>query len=145
MPEYDIVHFVPHKICLGGDPMEYWYDHIRQFNIIVNLTADAGHGTVPHAVVMHFSMLDIEEDEQVPDRERMEAFLGAVDTFACAGSSLWHCAAGINRSAFFLAAYLHLYRDMTIEEAIELLRERRDSMVLNNRVFHDTLIKWYSK
>jgi hypothetical protein len=58
-------------------------------------------------------------------------------------SSYWHCHAGQNRSAFGLAAYLHLFRDMTISDAIEQMRRRRDVRVLCNPLFEATLRSWF--
>lgn len=143
--DYHIVHDDPFPIAMGSDPDDYWYDFMREFRLIVNLTDRAGHETVPHAMVMHYSMLDMDEEEYVPEQEQSEHFLWAVHVFASTGPSYWHCAAGLNRSGYMLAAYLHLYRQLTIEDSIALLRKKRSRHVLCNKVFENALLRRYSK
>lgn len=138
------IHSEPHIIVMGANPSEYWIDSVSRFNVIVNLMDHPGHSTIPGAVVMHYSMIDMEDEEFVPDKDRSEDFLWAVHLFASTGTSFWHCRAGLNRSGYMLATYLHLYRQFRIKDAISLLREKRSHQVLNNSVFERALIKRYS-
>ena len=57
----------------------------------------------------------------------------------------WHCHAGINRSSFAAAAYLHRHRGLRISEAITLIREKRSDMCLCNSLFEETLRAWYGE
>jgi len=144
MTDHDLIHDDPAPLYLGSDPGDYLYDNIREFGLIVNLMDRLQTETAPHAIVMHYSMIDIEDTpELIPDRDRVEAFLWAVHVFAATEKTLWHCAAGLNRSGFMLAAYLHLYRQIPIRDAIALLREKREPTVLNNKTFERTLLEWY--
>lgn len=141
--DFSLVHEDPYPLVLGADPDDYLYDYMREFPLIVNMTGDAGHETTTHAIVMHYSMIDAPHEDLVPPQDRCEAFLRAAHVFASTGPSYWHCAAGINRSGFMVAAYLHLHRGLGIVDAISLLREKRHRFVLSNSMFERTLLERY--
>jgi protein-tyrosine phosphatase len=75
------------------------------------------------------------DGEQVPERERLESLADLVDQCLLKGKTLVHCQAGLNRSALVAGLTLMVYQDMTADEAIALLRERRTEQVLCNPAF----------
>lgn len=134
---------------LGSQPFFNWMDSdgFRQnrVHIVANLQNSVQYDTSKLKALLHLPMEDLQHESAVPSRERFERFLGAVDLMArgSEGNVLWHCRAGINRSAFALAAYLAIHKNIPIDEAIALIRANRDPGCLSNRVFLATLQKWY--
>jgi protein-tyrosine phosphatase len=94
----------------------------------------------PH---FHFPMRDSMNPALLPTREELVAFLRSVHPAVSQHASYWHCHAGQNRSAFGLAAYLHLFRGMTLSDAIEQMRQRRGDRILCNPLFEATLRGWF--
>lgn len=56
------------------------------------------------------------------------------------GKTLIHCQAGLNRSNLVAAVVLREVYGMSSREAIDLLRERRDQLVLCNETFENQLL-----
>lgn len=95
--------------------------------------------------VLGLPMLDVLDRSVAPTRAELERFLHAAHELVAHQPSYWHCHAGINRSSFALAAYLHLFHGIRISEVIEQLRARRVAMVLCNHVFEGLLREWYGQ
>ncbi len=83
--------------------------------------------------------------------EAFDAFVAAVTTYirvSGAKKVLFHCHAGLNRSAFVLAQYLAYTGDGelgTIEDIIALIQEKRSLSCLFNRLFVSRLHEWYGE
>ena len=135
-------------LILEQAPRVYMGEIPRDFDeipapVVVNLCGVFPPGYAGEHVVLALPMLDTLDTSAQVDQERLERFLASVHVHASEQASYWHCHAGLNRSGFALAAYLHLYRDLRISETITLLRERRSGMVLCNNVFERALREWY--
>ena len=138
--DHHLVSTEPTPLYMGEIPRDY---ADAPAPVVVNLC-----GVFPRIVpfgytVLSLPMHDTLELELIPERAEIERFLHGVHRFAEHEPSYWHCHAGINRSGFAVAAYLHLYRGLTISQAIENLRRRRSGMVLCNSVFEGLLREWY--
>lgn len=139
--EMHLIHNNPTEIYMGPIPISY--AHIPQ--VIFDFTSwSQKPDIVTHNMIMCFPMQDVQDKRALPKREDVEIFLKAAHELASRRSSFWHCLAGLNRSGLMLAAYLHLYRDLKIEEAITLIRHCRSKDALFNPVFVETLLEWYS-
>jgi protein-tyrosine phosphatase len=138
--DYHLVSTEPTPLYMGELPPDYGD---APAPVIVNLCGVFPRNAPLGVVVLSLPMHDTLEAEFVPARADLERFLRAVDHFAVDGPTYWHCHAGINRSGLAVASYLHLYRDLTISQAIENLRLRRSGMVLCNSLFERTLRAWY--
>lgn len=141
--DHHVIHADPADLVMGADPCTYKDPTQKRYALFVNLTSECGYATHRHTVVMHYSMRDNEDPYSIPEQERMETFLWAAHQYACAGPTYWHCSAGLNRSGFFVAAYLHLYRGTPIQDAIALLRRERHPKVLCNPAFVRVLEERY--
>jgi protein-tyrosine phosphatase len=75
------------------------------------------------------------DGEQVPKRDEMEALADFVIQCTSKGKTLVHCQAGLNRSALVAGLALVISKVATADEAIGLLRERRAKQVLCNPAF----------
>lgn len=137
------IHGAPVPLDMGSDPFDYTHKGLRKYVAFVCFTCRANH-TAPNGVVFQYSMQDIKHTDGIPDKIRSELFLKAVDNFASKGPTLWHCQAGLNRSGYMIAAYLHLYRGMHITKAISLMRNARSDRVLFNDTFENALLHRYS-
>lgn len=111
--------------------------------IVVNLCGIFPLGPVSGRLIYALPLLDLADEAAVPDRRVVEAFLDGVHAYASSEPSYWHCHAGLNRSGFVVAAYLHRHRGLRIGDAIASLRERRSPMVLCNPLFEARLREWY--
>ncbi len=132
-----LIHTDPNPIRLGPAPDPYTPPYESVWVSFIPVEPDPG--VIHHTLVMH----DTLEPERMPTRAGIEAFLDRVHRDAVSRPSYWHCFAGINRSAFGLAAYLYRFRGMRISEAIATLRERRGRMILSNSLFEARLRGWY--
>lgn len=56
--------------------------------------------------------------------------------------TLWHCTAGVNRSAYMLAAYLMRWAGTGARDTMEHLRELRGHYVLCNHSFSGALVRF---
>jgi protein-tyrosine phosphatase len=130
----------PPPIVLG--PLPYSYDDVPA-RVVVNLCGVEALGTRRLDALHVWALLDSQAERLVPPRETLERFLDRVHADVASGPSYWHCHAGINRSSFALAAYLHRFHRVRISDAIALLRERRSPMVLCNAAFEERLRAWY--
>lgn len=137
MRHCDGIHEAPALIVLGQRPA---YTMPPREPVLVSFVP---HPVAPDRVHFSFPMLDSLSPSELPSREALEHFLASVHPAVSRQASYWHCHAGLNRSAFGLAAYLHRYRGLRISAAIALLRERRDEQVLCNELFEATLRAWY--
>ena len=138
---YHLVSENPAPLFMGALP--YRWDDVPS-RVVVNLCGILPYGDGMFGRVVHLlPMLDVPERELLPERSRIEAFLDAVHAHAGHEPTYWHCHAGLNRSGFAVAAYLHRHRGVRIGEAIAQLREVRSPMVLCNPTFEETLRTWY--
>lgn len=97
----------------------------------------------PGELHFHFPMRDSMNPALLPTREELVSFLEHIHPAVSRRASYWYCRAGQNRSAFGLAAYLHLFRGMAISDAIERMRMLRDRRVLCNPLFESSLRGWF--
>ena len=127
-------------VYLGGMPVraERCSPGIR-----INVCAQVLVARVPHQPVFQLTLQDSLDPEALVAQSVLERFLCGVHAFAADQPSYWHCREGVNRSAFALAAYLHLYRGLRISSAIDRLRTCRSPLVLCNTLFEETLRTWY--
>ncbi len=141
MVSYHLVSEKPTALFMGALPSRW--DEVPA-RIVVNLCGIMPYGEGMFGRVVHLlPMLDVPEPELLPERRRLEAFLDAVHASAAGESSYWHCHAGLNRSGFAVAAYLHRHRGQRIGAAISWLRGVRSPMVLCNPTFERVLREWY--
>lgn len=111
--------------------------------MVLNLCGVYPAGDPEGRLVLGLPLLDVLDRSVAPSRQELERFLESAHELVQDAPSYWHCHAGINRSSFALAAYLHLYHGLRISDAIEQLRARRVRMVLCNHVFEGLLREWY--
>lgn len=130
----------PVPIYMGELPRDY---SMVPAPVVVNLCGVFPQAVPPVRVVHSMPLVDSLDVALLPSKDDVDRFLEAVHVHAQDLPSYWHCHAGINRSGFTLAAYLHRYRGLTISSSIALLRYRRSGMVLCNNVFERTLRSWY--
>jgi len=110
--------------------------------VIVNCTPE-GHQLIEpqhRLTILQFPFYDIDES---PNQRDIIDFLELVDQAIKNKASFWHCHAGLNRSGFMLAAFLHLHKHIPIRHAIQLLRDRRSSSILFNKTFENSLFSWF--
>lgn len=111
--------------------------------VVVNLCGIFPLGAADGRLIYALPLLDLAEEAAVPDRHVVEAFVDGIHAYAQAEATYWHCHAGLNRSGFVVAAYLHRHRGMRIGDAIASLRSKRSPMVLCNTLFEARLREWY--
>jgi len=138
--DHHLIHEHPTPIFVGELPRTYGQVPAP---VVVNLCGVYPPVQPPVRTVLSLPFADVPDEAHMPSRTQVERFLAAVHVHAATGATYWHCHAGINRSSFVVAAYLHLYRGMRISDAIETLRERRSRMALCNNVFERALREWY--
>jgi len=138
--DHHLIHEHPTSIFVGELPQTYAQVPAP---VVVNLCGVYPPVQPPVRTVLSLPFADVPDVAYMPSRNQVERFLAAVHTHASSKATYWHCHAGINRSSFVVAAYLHLYRGMRISDAIETLRARRSRMVLCNNVFESSLREWY--
>jgi hypothetical protein len=138
--DHHLVSELPAQLLMGELPRDY---EDVSAEVIVNLCGVFPPQAPLGAAVLTFTMHDSLDRGALPRQAEVERFLAAVHVLARDRSSYWHCHAGLNRSGFAVAAYLHLYRGLRISEAIAELRRARSPMVLCNRLFEETLRHWY--
>lgn len=73
--------------------------------------------------------------EEVPEDTVAQAAAWIADMIGAGKTVLVHCQAGLNRSGLVTAYHLMENEGMSADEAIGLLREKRDRWVLCNPVF----------
>ena len=138
--DYHRVHRAPTDIFLGELP-RVWAD--APAALLLNFCPDSPSGPRGDRRSISLPLHDTVEAERSPNRSELEHFLQQVHPLVHQQPSYWHCHAGINRSSFALAAYLHLYRGLSISGAIQSLRIQRSPRVLCNYSFESLLRKWY--
>jgi hypothetical protein len=138
--DYHLVSEEPTPIFMGELPT-YWSEIPAP--VVINLCGMYPGGDPLGMTLLCMPMFDVVDSELAPTKDAIERFLVAAHVFVEAGPTYWHCHAGINRSGFLLAAYLHLYRRMRISEAIAHLRVKRVPIVLCNSTFEKLLRTWY--
>jgi hypothetical protein len=125
-----------------GELPHHWSDVAEP--VVVNLCGQLPQGMPARGQTVHvFPLVDIQDPEILPARADLEKLLDEVHGSIGDKASYWHCHAGINRSGFAVAAYLHRHRGQRISAAIATLRENRSPMVLCNALFEATLRAWY--
>jgi protein-tyrosine phosphatase len=137
---YDRILEEPVPVYMG--PLPVCYADIPA-KVVINMCGEYPTGEASGHMTLAMPLFDVQETKFLPDRGEFERFLQEVHKYAADQPSYWHCHAGINRSGLALAAYLAIYRELKISEAIQLLRRRRSPLVLCNSLFERTLRKWY--
>ena len=137
---YDLILSSPHPLYMGRLPASYAEINATVF---INLCGHLPDRPPVHSTVLMHTLVDSLDLDLQPRQEVLESFLASVHTLTSTASSYWHCYAGLNRSGIALAAYLHLYRNYKIGDAIALLRRKRSELVLCNSHFEGMLRKWY--
>lgn len=130
----------PVPVYMGPLPVQY--EDIPA-KVVINMCGEFPSGDAGAYMTLSMPLFDVQDSQFLPDRGEFERFLQEVHRYAADQPSYWHCHAGINRSGLALAAYLTLYRDLRISNAIQLLRRRRSPLVLCNSLFERTLRQWY--
>jgi protein-tyrosine phosphatase len=138
--DHHLISESPTRLYMGELPRDYTEVPAP---VVVNLCGMSPGGAPYGRIVLGLPLLDSLDESLLPERGLMERFLAGVHLHSQRQPSYWHCHAGINRSGFAVAAYLHLYRGLRISDAITELRERRTGMVLCNQLFERTLREWY--
>lgn len=136
MRSHDRIHELPTAITLGRRPTA----ETPLTPVLVSFVLEP---PVHEGLHFHLPMRDSMNPALLPTREALVRFLESLHPEVSQHASYWHCHAGQNRSAFGLAAYLHLFRALAISDAIELMRTRRDGRVLCNPLFEATLRSWF--
>lgn len=140
MNDYDRILDSPTPLYLGRFPTEPSHLNVACF---VNLCGELPHG-IPNGIATYVLPLKDTLDPILrPKRAAVEQFLATVHEHVKVAPSYWHCHAGLNRAGFALSAYLHLYHDFKISDAIAMLREKRSEYVLCNSNFEGFLREWY--
>lgn len=78
------------------------------------------------------------DSDDTPDYNEVIGIAGIVARCMDKGDTLVHCQAGLNRSSLIAATALWL-RGMEMQDAIDLLREKRSNAVLCNQTFENWL------
>jgi hypothetical protein len=138
--DHHLVSAEPAPLFLGELPRR-WDDVPAR--VIVNMCGVFPGGDPYGRWIFGMPLIDAIDPQVVPDRGTLERFIDGVHPWAMEHGSYWHCHAGINRSGFAVAAYLHRHRGMRISEAIAHLRQRRSRMVLCNDEYERALRRWY--
>jgi protein-tyrosine phosphatase len=91
-------------------------------SVVVCLTPDTSARSVPrNGVLLHWPI----KDGPIPMPEILDGVASFVDTTMKTGAAVYvHCQAGMNRSALVVARVL-MKRGISAQEAIDLVRERR--------------------
>lgn len=111
--------------------------------VVANLCGVYPSGDPGGRLVFGLPLVDVLDRSLSPTRATLERFLAQVHEEAEHQPTYWHCHAGLNRSGLAVAAYLHLYLDHRISDAIAHLRATRSEMVLCNHLFEGLLREWY--
>lgn len=138
--DHHLVSAEPVPLYMGALPYAY---HQSPARVVLNLCGVHPPGQSFGRVVHTLGLLDTQDEEHAPTRQGLERFLAAAHLYAADTPTYWHCHAGLNRSGFAVAAYLHLYRGLPIGEAIDHLRAVRSAFVLCNARFETLLREWY--
>lgn len=90
--------------------------------VVITLTTGTSARAVPlHGVLIHWPILD----GPIPPPEILDAVASFIDVCLDVGNAVFvHCHAGMNRSPLVVARIL-MKRGMSAQEAIDLVRERR--------------------
>mmetsp|Transcript_10225 Transcript_10225/g.14085 ORF Transcript_10225/g.14085 Transcript_10225/m.14085 type:complete len:167 (+) Transcript_10225:252-752(+) len=86
--------------------------------------------------------IDLEDNMEVdltPAFEKASAF--ANDAINGGGIALFHCMVGKSRSPSLVISYLVKYKEMSLKDAFNLVKDKR-SQVAPNPQFSEQLIKW---
>lgn len=136
---------------LGACPDE---SYPEQYQLVINLygcfpSRVAKDGLPKGLICFTMPFYDVEKPDLLPTRSQLTALLMSVRSTTCELLNqdnhidvLWHCQAGINRSAFVLALYLMEMHQFHHSAAIELIHARRSDLCLGNRLFVETLKGW---
>lgn len=89
--------------------------------------------------VLWVPLRDVPDPEVVPGWVEVAVLLqGALQL---PRPTLWHCAAGLNRSAYALGVYLVCHRGVHPEDAVAMLRRARGPSALSNTVMVEQLLR----
>jgi len=138
--DYHLVSDGPTPLFMGELPRDY--DEVPA-RVVLNMCGVHPPGQAFGRVVHTMPLLDVLDADLAPARAQLERFLEAADLYASSEPTYWHCHAGLNRSGLAVGAYLHLYRNMRISDAIDSMRKVRTPLVLCNAHFEGLLRSWY--
>jgi hypothetical protein len=130
----------PYPIYLGALPWNS-YDEVPA-DVIFNFCGDIPELGVQKTTII-FPFLDSNNPAAIPHEEDILSFMNVASMYARKGPTFWHCHAGINRSAFMLARYLHNhdpnFEGASIDYIIDLIRRKRYDYCLSNDAFVHSL------
>ena len=123
---------ITNVVCVGGRALAFGRDHYEP--------------PFPHLV--KYKIVDVDDTEKASDAEALfQAFQGATDFIQTAlddhKNILVHCMGGISRSSSMICAYLIFRYEMSVTEAVKLVRSARP-VATPNGAFVDQLEKWKS-
>jgi protein-tyrosine phosphatase len=143
--DFSLIHSGPTDIYIGEMPDSYYcFFTPTILNFARSMPIEDYSLSNIRSNIFCFPFDDVEHARFVPSRLNIDRFLKAVHPYISDDKSYWHCMAGINRSSFMVAAYLTMYRDIPIQKSIELIREKRSPLAINNYVFEKFLLEWLS-
>lgn len=138
--DHHLVSSHPAPLFMGALP-GHWDDVPTR--VVINMCGLFPLGSANRRIVYTMPMMDVADEDLMPPRAALEAFVDTVHEYAVYEATYWHCHAGLNRSGLVVASYLHRYRNMRISEAIGHLRRVRSPLVLCNPLFERRLREWY--
>lgn len=141
MSNVELISHITDNLYVGGCEPE---DLGGFFSHVFSLYMWGAYKVSDDTVVRTWRMYDAHGDVEVMDTDENPTTIEAVaDEVVAAleqgGNVLVHCQAGINRSNLTAALALMKWKNMTSEEAINLLRVKRSPLVLANRSFENYL------
>lgn len=124
--------------CINGVDLEDFFSHV--FSLYKWESYSVSNDTVHRVWTMYDSPRGIEVmDLNENPLHITEVADEVVDALEAGGNVLVHCQAGINRSNLTAALALMAWKNMSADDAIALLREKRSDRVLANRTFENYL------
>jgi len=115
------------NLFLGAKP-----DEINDFRYVFAFNG-TNHYVVPNETMVVTRPFQ-DDDYNLPSEDMIHEMAKMVLHYSKKGPTLVHCLAGYNRSALVLGMALR-YDGMSADDAIALMRKRRDPAVLFNKLF----------
>ena len=115
--------------------------HMVDISAIVDLEGDIDPDVPQREIGRVYLYWPIEDIPRLPDETTLRAVAGFIGGLIDAGHRvLIHCRAGLNRASLVSGLALIL-KGMDPREAVDLLRDRRDPQVLQNKTFLTWLLQ----
>ena len=135
--DYD---FITDRLAIGDVASRAESGFVAVVSLLATAPWDEQHGApaVPEGVPVH--MIDLRDGER-----GLEKHLGGACAFIAAqisrGCVLVHCGAGLSRSVSVVAAYLCRYAGMSLSEAVNFIKQRRQGACPAD-VFWAAITQW---